>query len=105
MAIMQILFYFFKYKNSYINYKLLKFRLLIRRYRKIKGDRRRYRKIKGDRGYHSVCNYHAKLLSSNSLYLLLTPSIYRASEACEISVNRTILLHTQAAHSEVPCQW
>ena len=95
MAIMQILFYFFKYKNPSINYKLLKFRLLIRR----------YREIEGDRGHHSVCNYHAKLLSSNSLYLLLTPSIYRACEACEISVNRTILLHTQAAHSEAPCQW
>ena len=57
---------------------------MLRRYRMIKGDKRRYRKIKGDRGHHSVCNCHApKLLSSNSFYLLLTPSIYRASEACE----------------------
>ena len=29
----------------------------------------------GNRGLHSACNYHAtKLLSSNSLYLLLDPS-------------------------------
>jgi hypothetical protein len=35
---MQILFYFFKYKTPSVNYKLLKFRLLIRRYRKIEGD-------------------------------------------------------------------
>ncbi len=57
---------------------------MLRRYRMIKGDKRRYRKIKGDRGHHSVCNYHApKLLSYISLYLLLTPSIYIACEACE----------------------
>ena len=56
--------------------------MLIRRYTKIKGDSRLT--ATGDREHHSVCNYHAaKLLSSNSLYLLLTPSIYRASEACE----------------------
>ena len=55
---------------------------MLRRYRKIKGDSRLT--ATGDRGHHSVCNYHTtKLLSSNSLYLLLTPSIYRASEACE----------------------
>ena len=59
----------------------LKFRLL-RRYRKIMGDSRLT--ATGDRGHHSTCNYHAeKLLSYNSLYLLLAPSIYRASEACE----------------------
>jgi hypothetical protein len=55
---------------------------MLRRYRKIKGDSRLT--ATGDRGHHSVCNYHAaRLLSSNSLYLLLTPFIYRASEACE----------------------
>ena len=58
-----------------------KFRML-RRYRKIKGDSRLT--ATGDRGHHSVCNYHApKLLSYISLYLLLTPSIYIACEACE----------------------
>ena len=52
---------------------------MLRRYRKIKGDSRLT--ATGDRGHHSVCNYHAaRLLSSNSLYLLLTPFIYRASE-------------------------
>ncbi len=70
-------------KNGIKRFKidLFKFRMLSR-YRKIKGDSRLT--AMGDRGHHSVCNYHAaKLLSSNSLYLLLTPSIYRASEACE----------------------
>ena len=57
----------------------LKFRLL-RRYRKIMGDSRLT--ATGDRGHHSTCNYHAeKLLSYNSLYLLLDPSIYRACES------------------------
>ena len=47
---------------------------MLRRYRKIKGDSRLT--ATGDRGHHSVCNYHAaRLLSSNSLYLLLTPFI------------------------------
>ena len=47
---------------------------MLRRYRKIKGDSRLT--ATGDRGHHSVCNYHTtKLLSSNSLYLLLSPSI------------------------------
>ncbi len=55
---------------------------MFRRYRKIKGDSRLT--ATGDRGHHHFCNYQAaKLLSSNSLYLLLTPSIYRASEACK----------------------
>ena len=48
---------------------------MLSRYRKIKGDSRLGGA--GDRGHHSVCNYHAaKLLPSNSFYLLLTPSIY-----------------------------
>ena len=55
---------------------------MLRRYRKIMGDSRLT--ATGDRGHHSTCNYHAaKLLSYNSLYLLLAPSIYRASDACE----------------------
>ena len=55
---------------------------MLRRYRKIMGDSRLT--ATGDRGHHSTCNYHAeKLLSYNSLYLLLVPSIYRASDACE----------------------
>ena len=59
----------------------LKFRLL-RRYRKIMRESRLT--ATGDRGHHSTCNYHAeKLLFYNSPYLLLAPSIYRASEACE----------------------
>ena len=38
----------------------------------------------GDRGHHSGCNYHAaKLMSFISVYLHLSPSIYRASEACD----------------------
>ena len=81
MAIMQILFYFFKYKNPSINYKLLKFRT-------------------------SLCLQLSRKTIVFKLPLsAFNSSIYRASEACEISVNRTILLHTQAAHSEVPCQW
>lgn len=59
----------------------LKFRLL-RRYRKIMRESRLT--ATGDRRHHSTSNYHAaKLLSYNSLYLLLVPSIYRASDACE----------------------
>ncbi len=39
----------------------------------------------GDRGHHSACNYQAaKLLSYNSLYLLLAPSIYRASVLAKV---------------------
>ena len=55
---------------------------MLRRYRKIMGDSRLT--ATGDRRHHSTSNYHAaKLLSYNSLYLLLAPSIYRASDACE----------------------
>ncbi len=37
-----------------------------------------------DRGRYSVCGYSAaKLLSFIFFYLLLTPFIYKASEACE----------------------
>ena len=37
-----------------------------------------------DKGQYSVCgDYAAKLMSSNFFYLLLTPSIYKASGACE----------------------
>ena len=33
----------------------------------------------GRKRHHSACNYHAaKLLSSNSLYLILTPPIYKS---------------------------
>ena len=61
--------------------KVLKFRML-RRYRKIMGDGRLT--ATGDRGHHSVCNYHAaKQMSFISVYLHLSPSIYRASEACD----------------------
>ena len=56
--------------------------MLIRRYTKINGDSRLT--ATGDRGHHFGCVYHAaKLTSFTSLYLLLTPSIYRVSEACE----------------------
>ena len=61
---------------------LLMFRML-RRYRKIKGDSRLT--ATGDRGQHRFCIYHAtKLMSSNSLFLLLTPSIYRARRFAKV---------------------
>ena len=62
---------------------------MLRRYREIKED---MPLVSGeDRGQYSVCNHSAvKLLddwylplSFISLYLLLSPSIYKASEACE----------------------
>ena len=60
--------------------------MLIRRYTKINGDSRLT--ATGDRGHHSVCKYHAaKLMSFISLYLLLTPSIYRASELAKFKNN------------------
>ena len=71
-----------KWKFSILLIALLKFRLL-RRYRKIMGDSRLT--ATGDRGHHSTCNYHAaKLLSYNSFYLLLAPSIYKASVLAKV---------------------
>ena len=58
-----------------------KFRML-RRYRKIKVDMPLF--SGEDRGRYSVCNHFAaKLLSFISFYLHLSPSIYKASGACE----------------------
>ena len=55
---------------------------MFRRYRKIKGDSRF--SAAEDRGRYSVCgDSAAKLLSFISFYLLLTPFIYKASEAYE----------------------
>ena len=55
---------------------------MLRRYRKIKEDNRFI--AAGDRGRYLVCgDSAAKLMSSISLYLLLSPSIYKASGACE----------------------
>ena len=52
------------------------------RYKKIKGDSRF--SAAEDRGHYSVCGGSAaKHLSFIFFYLLLTPSIYKASEACE----------------------
>ena len=62
-------------------YEMFKFRMLSR-YRKIKVDSRL--SAAEDRGRYSVCSVSAvKLLSSISFYLLLSPSIYKASGACE----------------------
>ena len=45
----------------------------------------RYRKLEEDRGQYSVCyNHAAKLMSSISIYLLLSPFIYKASELAKV---------------------
>jgi len=55
---------------------------MLRRYRKIKVDMPLF--SGEDRGRYSVCNHSAaKLLSSISFYLHLSPFIYKASGACE----------------------
>ena len=64
-----------------VHYNLLNFRMLSR-YRKIKGDSRF--SAAGDKGRYSVCGDSAvKRMSFIFFYLLLTPFIYKASEACE----------------------
>ena len=66
---------FLKRNNFY------KFRML-RRYRKIKEDMPLF--SGEDRGQYSVCKLSAaKPLSYISFYLHLSPSIYKASGACE----------------------
>ena len=55
---------------------------MLRRYRKIEVDSRF--SAAEDRGHYSICgDSAAKLSSFIFLYLLLTPSIYKASKACE----------------------
>ena len=55
---------------------------MLSRYRKIKEDSRF--SAAEDRGQYSVCGDSAvKLMSFIFLYLLLSPSIYKASGACE----------------------
>ena len=55
---------------------------MLSRYMKIEVDSRL--SAAEDRGRYSVCGYSAaKLLSFIFFYLLLTPFIYKASEACE----------------------
>ena len=55
---------------------------MLSRYRKIEVDSRF--SAAEDRGQYFVCGTAAaKLTSFISFYLLLTPSIYKASEACE----------------------
>ena len=55
---------------------------MIGRYGKIEVDSRF--SAAEDRGHYSVCNHSAaKLLSFISFYLHLSPSIYKASGACE----------------------
>ena len=55
---------------------------MLSRYRKIKGDSRF--SAAGDKGRYSVCGDSAvKRMSFIFFYLLLTPFIYKASEACE----------------------
>ena len=55
---------------------------MLSRYKKIEEDSRF--SAAGDRGRYSVCAYRAsKQMSFIFFYLLLTPSIYGASGACE----------------------
>jgi hypothetical protein len=62
---------------------------MLRRYRKIEVDSRF--SAAEDRGQYSVCGDDAaKLMSSNFFYLLLTPSIYKASGACESRISLLI---------------
>ena len=55
---------------------------MLSRYMKLKGDSRL--SAAGDRGHYAVCCYSAvKQMSFIYLYLLLTPSIYKANGTSE----------------------
>ena len=75
---------------------------MLRRYRKIEVDSRFI--AAEDRGQYSGCGDDAaKLMSSNFFYLLLSPSIYKASGACESRTNNNVILRLESRsfwHSE-----
>ena len=71
---------------------------MLRRYRKIEVDSRF--SAAEDRGQYSGCGDDAaKLMSSNFFYLLLSPSIYKASGACESRI-----LYYIGAATPLPCR-